>query len=749
MLEVIFNTNGVRTTLHDSNDRTVLTLESSAASKLEGTVYSTDESANNLFPGLTEVLAYDTFTNDVVFEGTLYSAKPSMDQSGSAYTTFTCSHLLARLSTASVVGFEDASGNVRTMVQRILDIYNSTALDKHKIYMGKCPTTGGHPDVVHIFSATCFDAITQIVVTDAGWEFTASYREGKWWLDIADDLGEFTSTDIISGVNMLSLSKTIDASELYTRIIPIGGASYIPDAYRNPTMSTVSGTDGMPLTLYNYDRTNPGKIFIANSELETKYPILAKVVQYDDISATDDTDFNDAQNKLYAKGAADAAKLTDIIEAYETTAIDLSRAGYNYEALELNKMYHIINAPLKIDTWLKVSSKKIDYSSPAKSELTFGPVGRGASRYLSRKGKTTDQRLNDIGTAAYRTTNTRTDGMSFRNVAKSDYDAESHNATTLYTVSDASTGKVELYFGDTKISGEGGEAGDIWQLETAAILNNGNFDNFNITHEEIVEISPTTKFYYGAKPAFIVLQGMLCYFGAGNVRTSTYPCQLDGSTEIFQSVIDNKEFFSASSFSSMTSPEHTLMSYPRSGNPTWVRYWSFTASTVQAVMNYRNNSLYVQQFVQPYSSRWTLNVGSTITELKFYDDLTAEEKAAVVNNDTWVYRNTGFGTAYHNGSYQLDQLADNFFVLPIVTAISDGPTTPNGYPAPYGYALVNAMPIIAYGEWIRGNYIANATNLSGAGDAGGSYMPFKSQAEHDFAMGMTKRSEPQEENNGN
>jgi hypothetical protein len=59
------------------------------------------------------------------------------------------------------------------------------------------------------------------------------------------------------------------------------------------------------------------------------------------------------------------------------------------------------------------------------------------------------------------------------------------------------------------------------------------------------------------------------------------------------------------------------------------------------------------------------------------------------------------------------------------------------------------MPIIAYGEWIRGSYIASATNLSGAGDAGGSYMPFKSQAELDFAMGMTKRSEPQEENNGN
>ena len=192
-------------------------------------------------------------------------------------------------------------------------------------------------------------------------------------------------------------------------------------------------------------------------------------------------------------------------------------------------------------------------------------------------------------------------------------------------------------------SGEGG--GDIWNVETAAILNTDNFDNFEIVKEEMVEISPATKIYYGTKPAFIVLQGMLCYFGAGNVSASTYPCQLDNSTEIFQSVIDNKEFFSASSFSSMTEPDHTLMTYPSGTNNTYVRYWSFAASTVQAVMNYRNSSLYLQQRVQPYSSRWTLDTGSKPTELKFYDDLTAEEKAAVVNNDTWVYRDRGLGSS--------------------------------------------------------------------------------------------------------
>ena len=161
-------------------------------------------------------------------------------------------------------------------------------------------------------------------------------------------------------------------------------------------------------------------------------------------------------------------------------------------------------------------------------------------------------------------------------------------------------------------------------------------------------------------------------------------------------------------------------------------------------MNYRNSKLYIQQRIQPYSSRWTLDTGTKPTELKFYDDLSAEEKAAVVNNDTWKYRDRGVGSVRHNGSTNLDQLADNIFVLPVVTAIHDTLTTPNGYPTPYGYAEVGNMYTVAGEEWIEVSYDVNAAILSGTGGD----MPFKSQAEHDFAMGMTRRSEPQEGSDG-
>lgn len=523
MLEIILITNGVRTTVHGTQNTASLSEEVNLSSKLEFKVNYLDESFNNVFPKLTRVIAFDTVPSDVVFEGYVYSVTPKSTQSGEISKTVACVHILSKLNDAAVVGFEDDSGNISTMAGRILGIYNANARDEDQIELGYCPVDGGHREVVHIFSATCLDALTQLVVTDAGWSFRTRYYEGKWYLDISDDFGEMSDMDMIFGVNLIDVSQELDASELYTRIIPIGGASHIPDDYINPQMSHLHDPEGMPLTLYNYDRNNPFKIYVANTELEKKYPIIAKVVQYDDIAATDDTDYHTAQGNLLSRATADAARLTDIVESYKASALDLARAGYDFSLIELNKMYRIVNNKLDIDIYLQVTSKKTNYDNPAKCELTFGKVGVKSSKWMSRKGKTTDQKVNAVGSTSYKTTNTRMGGMSMRNQSKSQYDTESHDANTLYTVSDAGTGKVEMYLGDTKISGEGGG----WEVESAVLYDAANLHEYSVDNELMTDISANTKLYYGATGRMIVAQGMLFYQGSSSLSGDNFTNALD------------------------------------------------------------------------------------------------------------------------------------------------------------------------------------------------------------------------------
>ena len=133
MLEIILMTNGVRTTVHGTQNNSKLSEEVNSSSKFEFTVNYLDESFNNVFPNLTRVIAYDTAPNDVVFEGYVYSVNPKATADGELNKTVSCVHISYLLNNACVVGFEDASGSIRTMATRILAIYNATAKEEDKI----------------------------------------------------------------------------------------------------------------------------------------------------------------------------------------------------------------------------------------------------------------------------------------------------------------------------------------------------------------------------------------------------------------------------------------------------------------------------------------------------------------------------------------------------------------------------------------------------------------------------------------
>lgn len=703
MLEIILLSNGVRTSVHGTQNTAKLSEEVNSSSKFEFTVNYGDESFDNVFPNITRVIAFDTDPSTVVFEGYVYSAIPKAASDGTIKKSVSAVHISAMLCDSCVVGFEDMSGNVYNMVSRLLEIYNSTAREEDWIRMGTGPGSGGHNEVVHISSATCWDAITQIVVTEAGWSFRMRYADGHWYLDIADDFGEMSKDSLIYGVNLTDISVEVNSSELYTRIIPIGGASYIPSDHINPTMSTLHGdrdkAEGMPLTLYKYFQDDWDRIYIANTALERKYPVKTKIVQYDDIVATDDTDFVTAQGNLYSKAVYDASKLTDIIESYEATALDLARAGYDYELIELNKMYHVVNNKIGIDTYLQVTSKKTDYANPAKSDLTFGGVGMKASKWMSRKGKTTDQKIATVGSASFKTTNTRMGGMSMRNRSKSEYESETHDVNTLYTVSDAQTGKVEMYLGDTKISGSGG-----WEVDTAAVLDAINVHQWLAQEELMADVNPATKLLYGGNRLMAIVQGTACAWYTDQ-SMPTLP-------------LDIAEYFG-------TKVEFDVMWRETKDDPYVPRH--IVAELVVNSKSYSRSS--------SSSSTFTSYVFGLIVSRYAPGSAVAEN---VITRTRTVSK------------------AIDAFIVPIVSAVSDNTTytntwdsvtestpTPHGYVKGdklylrFGYISSDTPDVITLRSWQSGSYDSNPT-------IGGAHrcVPLSSEAEKYFDLAITKRSEP-------
>lgn len=301
-------------------------------------------------------------------------------------------------------------------------------------------------------------------------------------------------------------------------------------------------------------------------------------------------------------------------------------------------------------------------------------------------------------------------------------------------------------------SGEGG--GDIWNVETAAVFNSDNFDNFVIDEEEMVEISPSAKLFYGANNRFIVIQGILCYYGAWNNSSTVsgaavLPPTINGSAEAFQAILDNWEYFSHC-LGDMDDPNDTIMTYRpnNTANNIVINYTSLAISTDSAVMQYSNNTETVCQTIRAYASSWSLVTDTSPATLKFYSTLTEEEKASVTQTYHWggeTYSNY----VYHNGNMNLPELATQYALIPIIDTVSAA-TTVSRCPTPYGYAQSQGFLIIADGEWTRPNYRSPLTSwryISSNGAYTLTYIPFRSQAELDFALGLTKRSEPTEGNN--
>ena len=703
MLDIELMTNGVRTVVHDSTNTAQFTEELNAASKITFKVFETDESYLNIFPGLTEVTVYDTVPNEVIFQGTVYSAKPTAGQSEAPYVEVTASHILTRLSTANVVGFEDASGDIPTIVGRIIGIYNADAREEHKLYLGTCPI-GGHPEVIHIFSSTCFDALYKIVVEDINWEFRTRYSEGKWYIDISDDFGEFSDTDIIQGVNLLDLSKTVDVSNLYTRIIPIGGASYIKDGYKNPDMCPLSEpSEGMPLTLYKYWPLNPSKIYVSNEELEKKYPVLAKVVKYDDIVATTDEDFASAQGSLYDKAVKDAEKLTDILAEYSVSAIDLARAGYNFDIIRIGKMYHIINNRIHIDTYLKVIGKKTDYSSPYKSELTFGKLGARSNRYLSKKGKSIDQKINDTGSASYIVTDTRMGGLNMMTLSRTAYaDLAAKNPKTLYTVSDSGDTDADMYIGEKQISGGGGGT----NVTSAAILSNATVADFMITQETMIDYSPATKVLYGNAPAFIICQENYALMSSSL-----------GNTEK-ASVITNEQYF----------PDAVHLTG-----------WYVTNDVVRRVEHYVYDYIYQRTWSTSYKTeRMRRDVRSIVYEYPnndptetptFISDTVSKFISTTADYET--FRDVG------NNTIQLTNYTTDMFLVPRASYIGHK-NTANALLIPFFPEGVDFYCHFYFGT----AYQNNGWGWIAEKEMSNVVFPFKNRAEQDFSMGVSQRVEP-------
>lgn len=322
----------------------------------------------------------------------------------------------------------------RALLQRFLDMYNENSTPYKDIMLGD--VTFSEPNSLVYAESDDFDTVLDAMLSifsNDGY-FSIHYVDAKntngyvyssrAFLDYNkyNDRTKLSTQGIRFGENLLDLTEKIDASNIYTVIIPLGKntTNYIckkcervvnvfndrekntvlwehlithgdevTEGLTSPTDEKISewfphSDQGPRLTIESVNRVNgrsycyyPTSNTFSNDALLQTYGWIERVVMFDDI--------DDPSELLTA--AIRERSLINMIDTLEIKAFDLKLAGYNVDSINLGDMIQIDSNVHGVYKLLQCTRIELDLEDPTNNVYYFGSKIEGLtdSQILAKK----------------------------------------------------------------------------------------------------------------------------------------------------------------------------------------------------------------------------------------------------------------------------------------------------------------------------------------------------------------------------
>lgn len=287
-----------------------------------------------------------------------------------------------------------------------------------------------------------------------------------------------------------------------------------------------------------------------------------------------------------------------------------------------------------------------------------------------------------------------------------------------------SSGYIAMTTGECRPLGGGGGA-PAAEVENAAVITT-NPDDYIVTEELMLDISPETMLYYGNMPAFMVVQGHYCLMcPTTNIVQYSNGQWIIGQTEgLYERILANRAKFGSQ-----------IGSSARGG----ILYCSTPASFA-----YPNK--YIYQSLDVYSIGLASSGYTYTARINMYNaDVNAPvgnwwEQSLTWGSFTMTYKQTNFVSAT-NTSY-IGVLNDAFLV-PVISTFINAPND-REFQTPYGYCAIHGYLVFASSD---GEHYGVVYVQTGSGGSIGG-IPLISDAENCFCLGISQRTEPVYPNSG-
>lgn len=299
----------------------------------------------------------------VVFEGRVLQSNPSFGADGVTLDVQVES-LEAILHDSTQLLVDLGVSTPTQFLNQVIATHNNAVDSWKQLKLGHVDLT----DKVEHWTAEdidSYDNIDQMLIQKLGGELRVRHETDGLYLDYFKEISAQGQQPIRIADNLLSVGRSIDASNIYTVVKPLGMQ------YEGDSDDTTAPPQRV--NIYDDNSVNGGSPYLANDEAIAVFGRIVKVILYDDI---------DDPNDLKTAGLADLAKGMDVTEATQLSAIDRSMIDGEVDEYVIGNYYPVVNPLIGLDGATKrIVQQELNLNDPAGSSMTVGDRTIGLEEY--------------------------------------------------------------------------------------------------------------------------------------------------------------------------------------------------------------------------------------------------------------------------------------------------------------------------------------------------------------------------------
>ena len=289
----------------------------------------------------------------------------------------TCEGELAFLNDVIIAPYDysEKGMTINEFFQYIMDLYAKNCSGYRKIQPGYVYNVDSDTRIYPVSKTyeNVLSTLSSKLIGVVGGVLVFRYQNGVSYLDYYGHISDVIRQKIEFGKNLINLEEYVDATDVYTYLIPLGKQD---DAGNYLDISSVnSGLN------YIYSKTG----------LEL-YGKITKTVEYADI-----------EDATLLKQKAEAVLADAIKEATTITikAVDLRVLGVDTDAIDVNCLVNVVSPPHGINSNFECTEIIFDLSNVANNEYTFGSDTKSLSELEVESSSTTRLDTNIQNTSSY------------------------------------------------------------------------------------------------------------------------------------------------------------------------------------------------------------------------------------------------------------------------------------------------------------------------------------------------------------